>query len=207
MTARAISGSGGKIRTDGHSKKLQQPLKMSRRSRFSATKNHRFRTCRPLCFPHLSSSSDLRILSSTQPSQVSPMTDFRQVWCLHAYSGGTVRDSHPVFYSPAGLLPHPQALKWNIYLPIVYHLFGYLSIEILPASYVVRGLSGKDLTTEKIHPPPCLSWRTGHQRPHRRIRPGIAENSDLKNRKPAGTQPVFCPYFAEKGLTNREAGV
>ena len=91
---------------------------MSRCSRFSATKNHRFRTCRPLCFPHLSSSSDLRILSSTQPSQVSPMTDFRQVWCLHAYSGGTVRDSHPVFYSPAGLLPRPQALKRNIYLCI-----------------------------------------------------------------------------------------
>ena len=44
------------------------------------------------------------------------MTDFRQVWCLHAYSGGTVRDSHPVFYSPAGLLPLPQALKRNIYL-------------------------------------------------------------------------------------------
>ena len=66
--------------------------------------------------PHLSSSSDLRILSSTQPSQVSPMTDFRQVWCLHAYSGGTVRDSHPVFYSLVVLLPHPQALKRNIYL-------------------------------------------------------------------------------------------
>ena len=44
------------------------------------------------------------------------MTDFRQVWCLHAYSGGTVRDSHPVFYSLAVLLPHPQALKRNIYL-------------------------------------------------------------------------------------------
>ena len=43
------------------------------------------------------------------------MTDFRQVWCLHAYSGGTVRDSHPVFYSPTGLLPRPQALKRNIY--------------------------------------------------------------------------------------------
>ena len=68
--------------------------------------------------PHLSSSSDLRILSSTQPSQISPMTDFRQVWCLHAYSGGTVRDSHPVFYSPVGLLPRPQALKRNIYLRI-----------------------------------------------------------------------------------------
>ena len=57
------------------------------------------------------------------------MTDFRQVWCLHAYSGGTVRDSHPVFYSPAALLPHPQALKWNIYLCIDYHCFLYLSIE------------------------------------------------------------------------------
>ena len=44
------------------------------------------------------------------------MTDFRQVWCLHAYSGGTVRDSHPVFYSLVVLLPHPQALKRNIYL-------------------------------------------------------------------------------------------
>ena len=46
------------------------------------------------------------------------MTDFRQVWCLPAYSGGTVRDSHPVLYSPAVLLPHPQALKRNIYLRI-----------------------------------------------------------------------------------------
>ena len=70
--------------------------------------------------PHLSSSSDLRILSSTQPSQVSPMTDFRPVWRLLAYSGGTVRDSHPVIYSPAGLLPRPQALKRNIYLQIQY---------------------------------------------------------------------------------------
>ena len=43
------------------------------------------------------------------------MTDFRQVWRLHAYSGGTVRDSHPVFYSLAALSPHPQALKRNIY--------------------------------------------------------------------------------------------
>ena len=44
------------------------------------------------------------------------MTDFRQMHSLHAYSGGTVRDSHPVLYSPAELLPHPQALKRNIYL-------------------------------------------------------------------------------------------
>jgi len=44
------------------------------------------------------------------------MTGFRQIENLHAYSGGTVRDSHPVIYSPAALLPHPQALKQNIYL-------------------------------------------------------------------------------------------
>ena len=67
------------------------------------------------------------------------MTDFRQMHSLHAYSGGTVRDSHPVLYSPVGLLPRPQALKRNIYLPIEYHSFGYLSIEIRPASYVLRG--------------------------------------------------------------------
>ena len=53
------------------------------------------------------------------------MTDFRQVWRLHAYSGGTVRDFHPVFYSPTALLPHPQALKWNIYLHGQYTRFGF----------------------------------------------------------------------------------
>ena len=53
------------------------------------------------------------------------MTDFRQVWCLHAYSGGTVRDSHPVFYSPAALLPHPQALKLNNYLHGQYTRLGF----------------------------------------------------------------------------------
>ena len=70
----------------------------------------------PCAFPHLSSSPDLRITSCTKPSQVAPMTDFRQMHSLHAYSGGTVRDSHPVIYSPTVLLPHPQALKRNIYL-------------------------------------------------------------------------------------------
>ena len=44
------------------------------------------------------------------------MTGFRHAQNLLAYSGGTVRDSHPVFYSPAGLLPRPQALKRNINL-------------------------------------------------------------------------------------------
>ena len=57
------------------------------------------------------------------------MTGFHQMQNLHAYSGGTVRDSHPVFYSPAGLLPHLQALKWNINLSIEYHSFLGLSIK------------------------------------------------------------------------------
>ena len=58
------------------------------------------------------------------------MTGFRQMQNLHAYSGGTVRDSHPVLYSPVELLPQPQALKWNIYLYIGYHLTKELSITM-----------------------------------------------------------------------------
>ena len=50
------------------------------------------------------------------------MTGFRLMQDLHAYSGGTVRDFHPVFYSPAALLPHPQALKRNIYFCFSIHL-------------------------------------------------------------------------------------
>ena len=47
------------------------------RSRFSATKNHRIRTCRFPCDQRLSSSPDSRIVSPVQSSQVSPMTGFR----------------------------------------------------------------------------------------------------------------------------------
>ena len=39
------------------------------------------------------------------------MTGFHLTQNLHAYSGGTVRDSHTILYSPLGLLPLPQALK------------------------------------------------------------------------------------------------
>ena len=39
------------------------------------------------------------------------MTDFRLVLILRAYSGGTVRDLHPILYSPMELLPLPRALK------------------------------------------------------------------------------------------------
>ena len=44
------------------------------------------------------------------------MTGFRLAQNLHAYSGGTVRDFHPVICYPAALLPRPQTLKRNIYL-------------------------------------------------------------------------------------------
>jgi hypothetical protein len=62
------------------------------------------------------------------------MTGFRQMQNLHTYSGGTVRDSHPVFYSPAGLLPHPQALRRNINLRKEYRACGILSIKNRHAS-------------------------------------------------------------------------
>ena len=116
VTVRAIRAEGGIHTQTVTAKKLQQPYPGPLQP-FFRNKKPQAPYLQTLVFlPHLSSSSDLRILSPTQPSQVSPMTDFRQVWCLHAYSGGTVRDSHPVFYSLVVLLPHPQALKRNIYL-------------------------------------------------------------------------------------------
>ena len=116
VTVQAISAEGESTHKRPQQKSCSNPCQ-GRCSRFFRNKKPQAPYLQTLVFlPHLSSSSDLRIISSTQPSQISPMTDFRQVWCLHAYSGGTVRDSHPVFYSPAGLLPRPQALKRNIYL-------------------------------------------------------------------------------------------
>ena len=107
---------GESTRRRSQQKSCSNPI-LGRCSRFSATKNHRFRTCRPLCF-YLIWAVLLTCVSPILYSllRTNPMTDFRQVWCLHAYSGGTVRDSHPVFYSLVVLLPHPQALKRNIYL-------------------------------------------------------------------------------------------
>ena len=97
-------------------KKLQRPYKWAAAADFPQQKSHRSVLADPCVFPHLSSSPDLRLISSAWPSQIAPMTGFRQMQNLHAYSGGTVRDSHPVSYSLAVLLPHPQALKRNIYL-------------------------------------------------------------------------------------------
>ena len=125
VTVRAIRAEGGIHTQTVTAKKLQQPYTGPLQP-FFRNKKPQAPYLQTLVFlPHLSSSSDLRILSSTQPSQVSPMTDFRQVWCLHAYSGGTVRDSHPVFYSLVVLLPHPQALKRNIYLHGQYTRLGF----------------------------------------------------------------------------------
>ena len=55
-----------------------------------------------------SRSPDLRIQSRrTAFSGSLPMTDFRHVRGLHAYSGGTVPDSHRIHYSP----PKPQGIS------------------------------------------------------------------------------------------------
>ena len=52
----------------------------------------------------MSRSPDLRIISlRTAFSGIFPMTDFRLVRGLHAYSGGTVPDLHRIHYSPLSL--------------------------------------------------------------------------------------------------------
>ena len=87
------------------------------RSRFSATKTTGSVLADPRDLPHLSSSPDLRIVNLRAAfSELPPMTGFRLAQSLPAYSGGTVRDLHPVLYSPVGLLPLPQVLKRNINL-------------------------------------------------------------------------------------------
>ena len=116
MTVRAIRAEGGIHTQTVTAKKLQQPYTGPLQPFFRNKKSQNPYLQTHVVLPHLSSSSDLRIVSSVQPSQVSPMTSFRYAQNLLAYSGGTVRESHPVIYSPAGLLPLPQALKRNIYL-------------------------------------------------------------------------------------------
>ena len=100
----------------GNAKSCSNPTKRAAAAVFPQQKSHRSVLADPCVFPHLSSSPDLRLNSSAWPSQISPMTGFHQMQNLHAYSGGTVRDSHPVSYSLAVLLPHPQALKRTIHL-------------------------------------------------------------------------------------------
>ena len=98
LSGQSCKGGAGRI-----CKKLQQPYKRVAAAVFPQQKSHRSVLADPCVFPHLSSSPDLRLISSAWPSQISPMTGFRQMQNLHAYSGGTVRDSHPVIYSPAVL--------------------------------------------------------------------------------------------------------
>ena len=68
-----------------------------------------------------------------------PMTDFRLTQNLRTYSGGTVRDSHPVIYSPVELLPLPQALKRDYSLVNkIYTISVSLSTKNHIADVVVR---------------------------------------------------------------------
>ena len=102
-------------RSSRHSKKLQQPQRTAAAD-FPQQKITGSVLADPCVFPHLSSSPDLRINSSTQPSQVSPMTGFR----LHAepprlqwrYRPGFP----PGYLFSRGAVTAPQALKRNIYL-------------------------------------------------------------------------------------------
>ena len=106
------------------------PINRDAAAVFPQQKSHRSVLADPCVFPHLSSSPDLRLNSSAWPSQITPMTGFHQMQNLHAYSGGTVRDSHPVSYSLAVLLPHPQALKRNIHFTeSIYHEIAFVNYK------------------------------------------------------------------------------
>ena len=78
VTARAISRSRGIRPTQTvTAKKLQQPYKESLQPFFRNKKPQNPYLQILVFLPHLSSSPDLRIVSSVRPSQVSPMTGFR----------------------------------------------------------------------------------------------------------------------------------
>jgi len=131
VTAGAIGRSRGVTCADGHSKKAAAAPRAAA-AVFPQQKNTDSVLADPCAFPHLSSSPDLRLSSSVRPSQIAPMTGFRLAQNLHAYSGGTVRDFHPVSYSPVELLPHPQALKRNIYFPFIIHAhFHFVNRKLL----------------------------------------------------------------------------
>ena len=60
-------------------------------------------------YVNLSRSPDLRIISlRTAFSGIFPMTDFRLVRGLHAYSGGTVPGFHRIHYSPLSLMRYQR---------------------------------------------------------------------------------------------------
>ena len=78
----------------------------------------------------LSSSPDLRIISKPQPSQINPMAVFRLGASLHAYSGGTVRESHPILYSPGMLSPQPGHLN----------CIEFYTVTIAPSHQIVNNI-------------------------------------------------------------------
>lgn len=80
----------------GNASTLPQPIFLRKSSRRSVL-------AEPDRSADFSRYPDLRLTSTIRPSQISPMAGFRPVWCLHAYSGGTVRDFHPIPYPPGRL--------------------------------------------------------------------------------------------------------
>jgi len=93
-------------------KKLQQPCKGPLQPFFRNKKSQNPYLQAPVVLPHSSSSPDLRIRSTHQPSQLSPMTDFRQQWVpprlQWRYRSGFSPDS---LFSHNGCCRHRRHLK------------------------------------------------------------------------------------------------
>ena len=104
--------------------KLQQPYKESLQPFFRNKKPQNPYLQILVFLPHLSSSSDLRILSSTQPSQISPMTDFR-------LSVGASTHTAAV---PSGIHTRFSILLWGCYR-VHRHLNGIFTCMVSIREY------------------------------------------------------------------------
>lgn len=106
--------------TPPHRKRQTAAMQVHCRSRFSCVKAAGTPYLQsPTVSAGFSRYPDLRFISTIRPSQKSPMAGFRRVWCLRAYSGGTVRDFHPIPYCPGR--PHGgPGTEPAIYFP-AYH--------------------------------------------------------------------------------------
>ena len=101
MTAGGTHGQGDRPVPAATIKKAAASIKMLQ-PYFCKQKHHALLTRKNVSDSHLSRSPDLRILSCrTAFSGSLPMTDFRLVRRLHAYSGGTVPDFNRISYSPS----------------------------------------------------------------------------------------------------------
>lgn len=112
------------------------------------------------------------------------MTGFRLVWCLRAYSGGTVPGSHRVPYSPTGLNASRRHLNAYKVIPILPHPLCFVNCKLSPLP-------------EDCRPPPA--WR----KPQSRTETIPAEISRPCPKQAAWEHPGKSPSARTQILSSR----